>query len=118
MIRTAPLHSTWQSQRHSGYDPFWDINGAKYDEMYKKKVIAHNLKASKKQIMDDLNGFMSPLQGKIMKELLVHADEPDVHIEHLNDDIVSLMKPEKKKAAGAIREVTTWVPPTHRQSYP
>lgn len=56
--------------------------------------------------MDDLNGFMSPLQRKMMKELLEHVDELNVHIEHLNDDIDSHMKPEEKQAAEAIREVT------------
>lgn len=44
---------------------------AKYDEMYGQKVIAHNLKASKGQIIDDLNGVMSPLQRRMMKELLI-----------------------------------------------
>lgn len=82
------------------------IDSAKYDEMYKKKVIAHNLKASKEQIIDDLNGFMSPLQRKMMKELLEHVDELNAHIEHLNDDIDSHMKPEEKEAVEAIREVT------------
>lgn len=82
------------------------IDSSKYDEMYKKKIIAHNLKASKEQIMDDLNGFMSPLQRKMMKELLEHVDELNVHIGHLNDDMDSHMKPEEKEAAKAIREVT------------
>ena len=36
------------------------IDGAKYDEMYERKIIAHNLKATKEQIIDDLNGVMSP----------------------------------------------------------
>lgn len=48
------------------------IDSSKYDEMYDNKVIAHNLKASKEQIIDDLNGFMSPLQRKMMKEFLKH----------------------------------------------
>ena len=48
---------------------------AKYDEMYKQKIIAHNLKASKEQIIDDLNGVMTPLQRRMMKELLSHLDE-------------------------------------------
>ena len=30
------------------------IDGAKYDEMYEQKIIAHNLKATKEQIVDDL----------------------------------------------------------------
>ena len=37
---------------------------AKYNEMYEQKVIAHNLKAPKEQIIDDLNGVMSPLQRR------------------------------------------------------
>lgn len=82
------------------------IDSSKYDEMYDKKVIAHNLKASKSQIIDDLNGFMSPLQRKMMKELLKHVDELDVHIKHLNDDIDNHMKPDEKQAADAIKEVT------------
>ena len=48
------------------------IDEVKYDEMYKQKVIAHNLKATKEQIIDDLNGVMSPLQRRMMKELLIH----------------------------------------------
>lgn len=82
------------------------IDSSKYDEMYDKKVIAHNLEASKSQIIDDLNGFMSPLQRKMMKELLKHVDELDVHIKHLNDDIDNHMKPDEKQAADAIKEVT------------
>ncbi len=48
------------------------MDEAKYDEMYKHSIIAHNLKASKEQIIDDLNGFMSPLQRQMMKELFWH----------------------------------------------
>lgn len=81
------------------------IDSSKYDEMYDNKVIAHNLKASKEQIIDDLNGFMSPLQRKMMKELLKHVDELDAHIQHLNDDIDSHMKPEEKQAVDAIKDV-------------
>ena len=36
-----------------------EIDEKKYDEMYEEKLIAHNLKASKEQILDDLKGFMS-----------------------------------------------------------
>lgn len=82
------------------------IDSSKYDEMYDKKVIAHNLKASKEQIIDDLNGFISPLQRKMMKELLKHVDELDAHIGHLDDDIDSHMKPEEKQAVEAVKTVT------------
>lgn len=59
---------------------------AKYDEMYEQKVIAPNPKASKEQIIDDLNGVMSPLQRRMMKELLIHLDELNTHIKNLDDE--------------------------------
>ena len=82
------------------------VDSAKYDEMYSRNVIAHNLKASKEQIIDDLNGVISPLQRKMMRELLVHVDELDAHIRHLDDDIDGHMKQDEKQAVDAIRSVT------------
>ena len=78
---------------------------AKFDEMYSKKVIAHNLKASKEPIIDDLNGVISPLQRRMMKELLVHLDELNAHIKNLDDEIDNFMKPEDKKASEAIQSI-------------
>ena len=82
------------------------IDGAKYDEMYEQRIIAHNLKATKEQIVDDLNGVMSPLQRRMMKELLVHLDELNIHIKNLDDEIDNFMKPEEKQASQAIQDVT------------
>ena len=82
------------------------FDSARYDEMYEKNVIAHNLKATKEQIIDDLNGVMSPLQRRMMKELLSHLDELNIHIRNLDDEIDNFMKPEEKQAVEAIREVT------------
>lgn len=79
---------------------------AKYDEMYEEKTIAHNLKASKEEIIDDLNGVMTDLQRRMMKELLSHLDELNVHIKNLNDEIDNFMKPEEKQASKAIQDVT------------
>lgn len=81
------------------------IDVEKYDEMYEHKVIAHNLKATKEQIMDDLNGIMTPLQRRMMKELLVHLDELNTHIQNLSDEIDNFMKPEEKQAAALIQDV-------------
>ena len=83
-----------------------NFDEAKYDEMYENKVIAHNLKASKEQIIDDLNGIMTPLQRRMMKELLAHLDELNAHIRNLDDEIDNFMKPEEKQAASAIEDVT------------
>lgn len=52
--------------------------------MYEKNSIAHNLKAEKEQIMDELN----------------------THIRNLDDEIDSFMKPEEKQASQAIQDVT------------
>ena len=81
------------------------IGSAEYDILYEKKVIAHNLKASKEQIIDDLNGVMSALQRKMMRVLLNHVDELNAHIKELDDDIDNFMKPDEKKAAGAIQDI-------------
>ncbi len=82
------------------------IDSDKYDEMYEQKIIAHNLKATKEQIIDDLNGVISPLQRKMMRILLGHFDELNKHIKELDDDIDSFMKPEEKKASQAIQDIT------------
>lgn len=50
------------------------IDEAKYDEMYAQKIIAHNLTATKEQMIDDLNGVMSPLQRRMLKKLLMHRE--------------------------------------------
>lgn len=81
------------------------IDSAEYDVLYEKKIIAHNLKATKEQIIDDLNGVMSGLQRKMMRVLLNHLDELNAHIHELDDDIDNFMKPEEKQAAEAIQEI-------------
>ena len=82
--------------------PFDEAN---YDELYDLNVIAHNLKATKEQIIDDLNGVMSPLQRRMMKELLIHLDELNSHIKNLDDEIDNFMKPEEKKASETIQSI-------------
>lgn len=77
----------------------------KYEELYSQNQIAHNLKATKAQIIDDLNGVMSPLQRRVMKELLTHLDELNEHIQNLNDEINNYMKPEEHEAAEKIQGV-------------
>ena len=79
---------------------------AKYDEMYELNDISHHLKASKEQIIDDLNGVMTQLQRRMMKELLSHLDELNVHIKNLDEEIDNFMKPEEKQASEAIQTVT------------
>lgn len=82
------------------------IDSVKYDELVSKHQIAPNLKATKEQILDDLNGVMSPLQRQMMKELLSHVDELDTHIKNLNQQIDNRMKPDEKRAVDAITDMT------------
>ena len=86
------------------------VNGEKidekvYDEMYAKKEIAHNLKGTKEQIIADLNGVLTALQRKMMKELLTHLDELDLHIKNLDDEIDHFMTPDEQSAATMIQEI-------------
>lgn len=78
---------------------------ATYEKLYESNAISHNLKATKEQIIDDLNGVMSPLQRRMMKELLAHLDELNVHIQRLDEEIDNFMKPEEIQAAEMIQEI-------------
>lgn len=82
------------------------IDSAKYDELLAGKKISGRLKASKEQILDDLNGVMSPLQRQMMHIILSHIDELEAHIRELDGRIDDHMKPDEKKAVDAIKDVT------------
>ena len=81
------------------------IGSAEYDILYEKKVIAHNLKAPKEQIIDDLNGIMSDIQRKMLRLLLKHLDELNAIIKELDDDIDNFMKSQEKQAAKMIQDI-------------
>ena len=86
------------------------VNGKKidekvYDEMYANKEIAHNLKGTKEQIIADLNGVLTELQRRMMKELLAHLDELDMHIKNLDDEIDHFMTPDEQTAATVIQDI-------------
>lgn len=81
------------------------IDSAEYDILYKQNVIAHNLKATKEQIIDDLNGVMSDIQKKMMRHVLDHIDQLNAHIKDLDDEIDNFMKPEEKQAAQVIQDI-------------
>lgn len=82
------------------------IDSAKYDELLAGKKISGRLKAPKEQILDDLNGVMSPLQRQMMRIILSHIDELEAHIRELDGRIDGHMKPDEKKAVDAIKDVT------------
>lgn len=81
------------------------VDETKLDEMRRKKQIAPNLKASNEQLLEDLNGILTPLPKKMMKELLSHLDELIRHIKNLDDDISENMNGEEKKATAVIQDI-------------
>ena len=81
------------------------IDGKIYDEMYTKGEISHSLKCTREQLIADLNGVLSVLQRKMMKELLRHLDELDNHIKHLDDDIDQFMTPDETTASKMIQDI-------------
>lgn len=82
------------------------IDAAKLERMKKDKLIAHNLKTPFPQLAEDLNGFITPVQYRMMRELLSHIDELDIHIQNLNNDINNHMRHEEKQAVEAIKPIT------------
>ena len=82
------------------------FTGDIYDEMYRKNEIAHQIKASKEQIIEDMNGVLSPLQRRMMKELLKHLDELNEHIRNLDNEIDNFMTPDEKDCAERIQTIT------------
>lgn len=82
------------------------IDAVKLEQMKRDKLIAHNLKTPFSQLAEDLNGFITPVQYRMMREVLSHIDELDIHIQNLNNDINNHMRNEEKQAVEAIKPVT------------
>ena len=86
------------------------LSGEKIDEekliqMRKEKLISGNLKTPISQLAKDLNGILTPLQKKMMREVLKHIDELDAHIRNLNDEIDNIMNEDQKQAVSAIQSI-------------
>lgn len=69
-------------------------------------LIVGNLKASPEQILDDLQGVLSPLQKKMLRVVLLHIDELNQHIASLDDEIDSNMRDQYLHAIDAVDSVT------------
>ena len=82
-----------------------EFDQQKFDEMYSKNEISHVLKASREQIIDDMNGVLTVLQKKLMKEVLDHVKELDEHIRHLDEEIDKHMNSDEKQAVEAIKQI-------------
>lgn len=81
------------------------IDATRLEEMIANKKIHKNIKATNEQLIDDLNGILTPLQCRMMRELLKHVDELDIHIKNLDDEINNRMNNEQKKASEAIDDI-------------
>ncbi len=81
------------------------IDSAKLNEMISHKEIHGNIKATNEQLLDDLNGILTPLQCRMMNECLKHVDELDIHIKNLDDEIDDRMDGDQKKAVEAIDDI-------------
>ena len=69
-------------------------------------LIVGNLKASPEQILDDLQGILSPLQKRMLRVVLLHIDELNQHIASLDDEIDRNMHDQYRKAVDAVDAVT------------
>ena len=69
-------------------------------------LIVGNLKASPEQILDDLQGILSPLQKRMLRVVLLHIDELNQHIASLDDEIDNNMHDQYCKAVDAVDSVT------------
>lgn len=70
------------------------------------ELIVGNLKASPEQILDDLQGVLSPLQKKMLRVVLLHIDELNQHIASLDDEIDRNMHDQYRDAVDAVDAVT------------
>ncbi len=81
------------------------IDGDVYDAMYATHAIAHNLKATKEELIAGLEGIVTDSQRRMMRELTLHLNELEAHIRHLDDEIDQFMTPDETAAASAIEEI-------------
>lgn len=70
------------------------------------ELIVGNLKASPEQILDDLQGILSPLQKKMLRVVLLHIDELNQHIASLDDEIDRNVQDRYRDAVDAVDAVT------------
>lgn len=78
------------------------LSGNEIDAGKLEELVDGRLKAPREQILEDIRGVLSPVQRKLMKEVLKHIDELDRHIKALDDDIDANMG---KKYGKPIKEV-------------
>ena len=81
------------------------VDKSRIAQLRKEKKVASQLKASDEQLADDLNGFFTPLQTTMIREVLAHIKELDAHIRRLEDEIDRHMDEGQKEAAKKLEAV-------------
>lgn len=81
------------------------VDKSRIAQLRKEKKVASQLKASDEQLADDLNGFLTPLQTTMIREVLAHIKELDAHIRRLEDEIDRHMDEGQKEAARKLEAV-------------
>lgn len=69
-------------------------------------LIVGRLKASPSQLLEDLQGILSPLQRKMLSVVLIHIDELDKHIAELDDEIDNNMRSDYQSCIELVDSVT------------
>lgn len=81
------------------------VDQAKLEQMIAERKIHSNIKASNEQLLDDLQGVLTPMQRRMMLVVLEHVDEITRHIQQLDDEINNRMDDGQKRAAEAISDI-------------
>ena len=81
------------------------VDQAKLEQLIAERKIHGNIKASNEQLLEDLQGVLTPMQRRMMLVVLEHVDEITRHIEQLDDEINDRMDGEQKRAAAAISDI-------------
>lgn len=78
---------------------------AAYDLLISQKKISKRLKASKAQLIKDMNGCLSPVQARMIRVLRQHISELEKHIQELSIDIDNHLNKEEKDACELIKDI-------------
>lgn len=82
-----------------------NVTKEKIEKLYEEKKLSRRLKATCDELVEAMNGFMSPLQQKMMKEVFQHIDELNTHIAAIEDDITNHMNDEEKECSKLIQSI-------------
>lgn len=82
-----------------------NVTREKIEELREKNQLSQNLKATCDELAEAMNGFVSPLQQKMMKEVFQHIDELNEHIKAIEEDISRHMNDEERECAELVEDI-------------